>query len=176
MQRYWAFIMTIAVKVPIQKASVYQSVTRQNAIILPPILFAMYMVALRLSHYVWKWRKVSKIVQEQTKYFCVLHILVDYPQLLAHLWIDRILKFWQNFWKFWRFWKTFEIWKLHFKVNNHISKFQKSAKQFYYISWLKNKNWVLRIASKISDIVYLPHGTPNPKFGLNWLRIVGAMT
>ena len=34
--------MTIAVKVPIQKTSVYQTVTRQNAVILPPILFAVH--------------------------------------------------------------------------------------------------------------------------------------
>ena len=33
--------MKIAVKVPLQKASVYQSVTRQNAVILAPILFAV---------------------------------------------------------------------------------------------------------------------------------------
>ena len=38
-------------------------------------------------------KKVSKIVQEQTKYFYVLYILDDYLQLLVHLWIDRILKF-----------------------------------------------------------------------------------
>ena len=41
MQRYPAVVMKIAVKVPIQKASVSQSVTRQNAVILPPILFAV---------------------------------------------------------------------------------------------------------------------------------------
>ena len=34
--------MQTVVKVLIQKASVYQSVTRQNAVILPPILFAVY--------------------------------------------------------------------------------------------------------------------------------------
>ena len=33
--------MKTAVKVPIQKTSVYQTVTRQNAVILPPILFAV---------------------------------------------------------------------------------------------------------------------------------------
>ena len=42
MQRYLAVVMKIAVKVPIQKASVYQSVTRQNAVILTPILFAVH--------------------------------------------------------------------------------------------------------------------------------------
>ena len=36
--------MKIAVNVPLQKASVYQSVTRQNAVILPPILFAVHAV------------------------------------------------------------------------------------------------------------------------------------
>ena len=41
MQRYLALVMKIAVKVPIQEASVSQSVTRQNAVILPPILFAV---------------------------------------------------------------------------------------------------------------------------------------
>ena len=44
MQIYIAVNMKIAVKVPIQKASVYQSVTRQNAVILPPILFAVWHV------------------------------------------------------------------------------------------------------------------------------------
>ena len=42
MQRYLPVVMKIAVKVPIQKASVYQSVTRQNAVILAPILFAVH--------------------------------------------------------------------------------------------------------------------------------------
>ena len=41
MQRYLAVVMKIAVKVPIQKASVYQSVTHQNAVILTPVLFAV---------------------------------------------------------------------------------------------------------------------------------------
>ena len=41
MQRYLAVVMEIAVKVPLQKASVSQSVTRQNAVILAPILFAV---------------------------------------------------------------------------------------------------------------------------------------
>jgi len=41
MQMYPAVEMKIAVKVPIQKAPVSQSVTRQNAVILPPILFAV---------------------------------------------------------------------------------------------------------------------------------------
>ena len=41
MQRYLTVVLKIAVKVPIQKASVYQSVTRQNAVILPSILFAV---------------------------------------------------------------------------------------------------------------------------------------
>ena len=41
MQKYLPVVMKIAVKVPIQKASVYQSVTRQNAVILAPILFAV---------------------------------------------------------------------------------------------------------------------------------------
>ena len=41
MQRYLAVVMETAVKVPLQKASVYQSVTRQNAVILTPILFAV---------------------------------------------------------------------------------------------------------------------------------------
>ena len=41
MQIYWAVVMKTAVKVPIQKTSVYQTVTRQNAVILPPILFAV---------------------------------------------------------------------------------------------------------------------------------------
>ena len=44
MQRYPAVVMKIAVKVPIQKASVSQSVTRQNAVILPPILFAVWVI------------------------------------------------------------------------------------------------------------------------------------
>ena len=35
--------MNIAVKVPIQKPSVYQTVTRQNDVILPPISFAVRM-------------------------------------------------------------------------------------------------------------------------------------
>ena len=43
MQRYLAVVMETAVKVPLQKASVYQSVTRQNAVILTPILFAVHM-------------------------------------------------------------------------------------------------------------------------------------
>ena len=42
MQRYLAVVMETAVKVPLQKASVYQSVTRQNAVILTPILFAVW--------------------------------------------------------------------------------------------------------------------------------------
>ena len=42
MQRYLAVVMEIAVKVPLQKASVSQSVTRQNAVILTPILFAVH--------------------------------------------------------------------------------------------------------------------------------------
>ena len=42
MQRYLAVVMEIAVKVPLQKASVSQSVTRQNAVILAPILFAVW--------------------------------------------------------------------------------------------------------------------------------------
>ena len=37
--------MNITVKVPIQKPSVYQTVTRQNAVILPPILFAVCVTA-----------------------------------------------------------------------------------------------------------------------------------
>ena len=41
MQRYLAVVMEIAVKVPLQKASVSQSVTHQNAVILTPILFAV---------------------------------------------------------------------------------------------------------------------------------------
>ena len=41
MQSCIVVVTNIAVKVPIQKASVYQSVTRQNAVILPPILFAV---------------------------------------------------------------------------------------------------------------------------------------
>ena len=52
MQIYIAVNMKIAVKVPIQKASVYQSVTRQNAVILTPILFAVWdknKVALKAS-------------------------------------------------------------------------------------------------------------------------------
>lgn len=45
MQRYIAVVMKIAVKVPKQKASVYQSVTRQNAVNLTPILFAVQFTA-----------------------------------------------------------------------------------------------------------------------------------
>ena len=41
MQRYLAVVVKIGVKVPIQKPSVSQSVTHQNAVILPPILFAV---------------------------------------------------------------------------------------------------------------------------------------
>ena len=49
MQRYPAVVMKIAVKVPIQKPSVYQTVTRQNAVILPPILFAVHLRILRVG-------------------------------------------------------------------------------------------------------------------------------
>ena len=41
MQRYLAVVMETAVKVPLQKTSVSQSVTHQNAVILAPILFAV---------------------------------------------------------------------------------------------------------------------------------------
>ena len=44
MQRHPAVVMKIAVKVPIQKASVSQSVTRQYDGVLPPITFAVYFV------------------------------------------------------------------------------------------------------------------------------------
>ena len=46
MQRYLAVVIEIAVKVPLQKASVSQSVTRQNAVILTPILFAVHTLLL----------------------------------------------------------------------------------------------------------------------------------
>ena len=41
MQKYLAVVMKTAVKVPLQKVSVSQIVTRQDAVILTPIAFAV---------------------------------------------------------------------------------------------------------------------------------------
>ena len=70
--------MKTAVKVPIQKTSVYQTVTRQNAVILPPILFAVHLETIRnknskkhtaLSRYTWqlKDKKIQHEIQWSIK-------------------------------------------------------------------------------------------------------------
>ena len=63
-----------------------------------------------------------------------------------------------------------------FQVNINTQEFKKNLKQIYNISLLKVKNAMAPITSKIWDIVLLPHSELNPKFGPNWLRIVGVMT
>ena len=44
MQRYLAVVMETAVKVPLQKVSVSHIVTRQDAVILTPIAFAVLLL------------------------------------------------------------------------------------------------------------------------------------